>query len=64
MDAVVALDRERAERGLTKHAVSVEAYEKSLSAKDIDARITPHQQRLVALKGEIKQLLITLEEIS
>ncbi|CAI7800254.1 unnamed protein product [Closterium sp. NIES-53] len=59
---LVAKDKERAERAVAKHTVAVEAYEKKTPAKEIDAKIGPMQQRLAALKAEIKELVMALEE--
>ncbi|CAI5472296.1 unnamed protein product, partial [Closterium sp. Yama58-4] len=57
VQTLVAKDKERAERAVAKHTVAVEAYEKKAPAKEIDAKIGPMQQRLAALKAEIKDLL-------
>ncbi|CAI5458076.1 unnamed protein product [Closterium sp. Yama58-4] len=56
VQTLVAKDKERAERAVAKHTVAVEAYEKKTPAKEIDAKIGPMQQRLAALKAEIKEL--------
>ncbi|CAI5999122.1 unnamed protein product [Closterium sp. NIES-64] len=62
VQTLVAKEKERAERAVAKHTVAVEAYEKKTSAKEIDAKIGPMQQRLAALKAEIKELVMALEE--
>lgn len=43
-------EREKQEKLQQKHTVSVEAYEKKLSSKEIDSQVAPIQQKLTALK--------------
>ncbi|GJP51316.1 hypothetical protein CLOM_g10476 [Closterium sp. NIES-68] len=62
VQVLVVKEKERAERAVAKHTVAVEAYERKTPAKEIDAKIAPMQQRLGALKAEIKELVMALEE--
>ncbi|CAM6112002.1 unnamed protein product [Calypogeia fissa] len=62
VDILIQKEREKQEKLQQKHTVTVEAYEKKMSSKDIDSRIAPYQQKLTVLKQEVAELLHLLDD--
>ncbi|KAL3699451.1 hypothetical protein R1sor_017473 [Riccia sorocarpa] len=62
VDNLIQKEREKQEKLQQKHTITVEAYEKKLSSKDIDSRVGPYQQKLNALKQEVAELLNSLDD--
>lgn len=62
VQALVSKEKERQVQALQKHQVMVEAYERKQSAKEIDQRVAPIQQKFVALNKEVKELLLSIED--
>lgn len=62
LEALIAKEKEKQERLLQKHTIVVESYERKLPSKEIDSRISPHQQRISVLKQEIDDMLQSLDD--
>lgn len=62
VEQLVAKDREKQDKLLQKHTVTVELYERKLSSKEIDSRIAPYQQKLASLTSEIQELQSVLDD--
>ncbi|BBN19307.1 dolichyl-diphosphooligosaccharide---protein glycosyltransferase subunit 1 (ribophorin I) [Marchantia polymorpha subsp. ruderalis] len=62
VDTLMQKEREKQEKLQQKHTVTVEAYEKKLSSKEIDSRVAPYQQKLTALKQEVAELFHLLDD--
>ncbi|KAL2609587.1 hypothetical protein R1flu_028160 [Riccia fluitans] len=62
VDTLMQKEREMQEKLQQKHTITVEAYEKKLSSKEIDSRVAPYQQKLTALKQEVSELLNLLDD--
>jgi oligosaccharyltransferase complex subunit alpha (ribophorin I) len=62
VDLLIQKEREKQEKLQQKHTVTVEAYEKKMSSKEIDSRVAPYQQKLSVLKQEVADLLHLLDD--
>lgn len=55
-------EKEMVEKLQQKQTITVDAYERKLSSKEIDARITPVQEKLESLKQEVSSLISSLDD--
>ncbi|KDP36760.1 hypothetical protein JCGZ_08051 [Jatropha curcas] len=63
VEELVAKERELQERLMAKHSTVVDCYEKKLGGRDIENRVAPLQQKVVALRQEVEDLLDYINEI-
>ncbi|PKA60645.1 Dolichyl-diphosphooligosaccharide--protein glycosyltransferase subunit 1A [Apostasia shenzhenica] len=63
VDELVAKEKEMQEKLMQKHSAIVDCFEKKHSGRDIESRVAPYQQKLIALKQEIDDLLDFIDEI-
>ena len=63
VEELVAKERELQERLITKHSTIVDCYEKKIGGRELENRVASHQQKVVALKQEVDDLLDYIEEI-
>lgn len=59
----MAKERELQERLMAKHSTIVDCYEKKLGGREIENKVAPQQQKVVALRQEVEDLLDYLDEI-
>ncbi|KAF2310251.1 hypothetical protein GH714_007416 [Hevea brasiliensis] len=62
VEELVAKERELQERWMAKHSIIVDCYEKKLG-REIENRVAPQQQKVVALRQEVEDLLEYIDEI-
>ena len=62
VETLLAKEKEMVEKLQQKQMTTVDAYERKLSSKDIDARIAPIQEKLDILKQEVSTLLSSLDD--
>jgi len=55
-------EKEMVEKLQQKQTITVDAYERKLSSKEIDARITPVQEKLESLRQEVASLISSLDD--
>lgn len=48
---------------MTKHLIVIDCYEKKMTAADIEGRVRQHQQKLLALRQEVDDLVDRLDEL-
>ncbi|CAA6663139.1 unnamed protein product [Spirodela intermedia] len=63
VEELVAKERELQERLILKHSSVVDSYEKKHSGREIENRIAAHEQKLVALRHEVDDLIEILDEL-
>ncbi|KAJ9186305.1 hypothetical protein P3X46_001895 [Hevea brasiliensis] len=63
VEELVAKERELQERLMAKHSTIVDCYEKKLGGWEIENRVAPQQQKVVALRQEVEDLLDYIDEI-
>ena len=63
MELLITKEREKQEKLVQKHSVVVESYERKLSSKEIDNRIAPYQQKVLALNKEIDDILQSIDDL-
>ncbi|OAY50309.1 dolichyl-diphosphooligosaccharide--protein glycosyltransferase subunit 1A [Manihot esculenta] len=63
VEELVAKERELQERLMAKHSTIVDCYEKKLGGREIENKVAPQQQKVVALRQEVEDLLDYLDEI-
>ncbi|KAG7587251.1 Ribophorin I [Arabidopsis thaliana x Arabidopsis arenosa] len=63
VEELVAKEKELEEKLMAKHTTVVEGYEKKSSGRDIENRIASQQQKIIALRQEIEDLLEFIDEI-
>ncbi|KAH0920254.1 hypothetical protein HID58_027914 [Brassica napus] len=63
VEELVAKERELQEKLMAKHTTVVEGYEKKSSGRDIENRIASQQQKIIALRQEVDDLLEFIDEI-
>ncbi|KAJ4825262.1 Dolichyl-diphosphooligosaccharide--protein glycosyltransferase subunit 1A [Turnera subulata] len=63
VEELVAKERELQERLITKHSTIVDCYEKKIGGKELENRVASQQQKIVALRQEIEDLIDFIEEI-
>lgn len=63
VEELVAKERELQEKLMAKHTTVVEGYEKKSSGRDIENRIASQQQKIIALRQEVEDLLEFIDEI-
>ncbi|KAF2324806.1 hypothetical protein GH714_017200 [Hevea brasiliensis] len=63
VEELVAKERELQERLMAKHSTIVDCYEKKLGGWEIENRVGPQQQKVVALRQEAEDLLDYIDEI-
>ncbi|KAJ6736557.1 DOLICHYL-DIPHOSPHOOLIGOSACCHARIDE--PROTEIN GLYCOSYLTRANSFERASE SUBUNIT 1 [Salix viminalis] len=63
VEELVAKERELQERLIAKHSTIVDCYEKKIGGRELENRVASHQQKVVALKQEVDDLLDYIEEI-
>ncbi|KAF2310286.1 hypothetical protein GH714_007588 [Hevea brasiliensis] len=63
VEELVAKERELQERWMAKHSIIVDCYEKKLGGREIENRVAPQQQKVVALRQEVEDLLEYIDEI-
>ncbi|KAJ0255942.1 Dolichyl-diphosphooligosaccharide--protein glycosyltransferase subunit 1A [Hirschfeldia incana] len=63
VEELVAKEKELQEKLMAKHTTVVEGYEKKSSGRDIENRIASQQQKIVALRQEVDDLLEFIDEI-
>lgn len=59
----MAKERELQERLMAKHSTIVDCYEKKLGGREIENKVAPQQQKVVALRQEVEDLLEYIDEI-
>lgn len=63
MEELVAKERELQEKLMVKHATVVDSYEKKSGGKEIENRIASQQQKILALRQEVDDLLDYIDGI-
>ncbi|XP_028784711.1 dolichyl-diphosphooligosaccharide--protein glycosyltransferase subunit 1A [Neltuma alba] len=63
VEELIAKERELQERLMAKHSTVVDCYEKKLGGREIENRISSHQQKITALRQEVDDLLEFIDEI-
>ncbi|KAG2254470.1 hypothetical protein Bca4012_058058 [Brassica carinata] len=63
VEELVAKEKELQEKLMAKHTTVVEGYEKKSSGRDIENRIASQQQKIIALRQEVEDLLEFIDEI-
>ncbi|XWS26041.1 hypothetical protein CRYUN_Cryun27aG0119300 [Craigia yunnanensis] len=63
VEELVAKERELQEKVMVKHSTVVDGYEKKSGARDIENRVALQQQKLIALRQEVDDLLEFIDEI-
>ncbi|KAH0876031.1 hypothetical protein HID58_073393 [Brassica napus] len=63
VEELVAKEKELQEKLMAKHTTVVEGYEKKSSGRDIENRIASQQQKIMALRQEVDDLLEFIDEI-
>lgn len=63
MEELVAKERELQEKLMLKHTTVADSYEKKSGGKEIENRIASQQQKIVALRQEVDDLLDYIDEI-
>ncbi|XP_043712880.1 dolichyl-diphosphooligosaccharide--protein glycosyltransferase subunit 1A [Telopea speciosissima] len=63
VEELVAKEREMQEKLMLKHSTVVDSYEKKSGGREIENRIASLQQKLVALRKDVDELLEFLDEI-
>ncbi|XP_010428697.1 PREDICTED: dolichyl-diphosphooligosaccharide--protein glycosyltransferase subunit 1A [Camelina sativa] len=63
VEELVVKEKELQEKLMAKHTTVVEGYEKKSSGRDIENRIASQQQKIIALRQEIEDLLEFIDEI-
>ncbi|KAF3516965.1 hypothetical protein DY000_02064072 [Brassica cretica] len=63
VEELVAKEKELQEKLMAKHTTVVEGYEKKSSGRDIENRIASQQQKIVALRQEVDDLVEFIDEI-
>lgn len=63
VEELVVKEKELQEKLMAKHSTIVDCYEKKLGGREIENRIAPQQQKVVALRQEVEDLLDYLDEI-
>ncbi|MQM14110.1 hypothetical protein Taro_047041 [Colocasia esculenta] len=63
VEELVLKERELQERLMLKHSSVVDSYEKKHGGKEIENRIASHEQKLVALRHEVDELLEAIDEV-
>lgn len=63
MEELVAKERELQEKLMLKHATVVDSYEKKSGGKEIENRIASQQQKILALRQEVDDLLDYIDGI-
>lgn len=62
VDTLLQKEKEMVEKVQQKQTVTVDAYERKLSSKEIDSRIAPVQEKLENLRQEVSSLISSLDE--
>jgi len=62
VEVLLQKEKEMVEKLQQKQVATVEAYERKLSSKDIDARIAPLQSKYSTLKQEVRDLIYALDD--
>ncbi|XP_065881663.1 dolichyl-diphosphooligosaccharide--protein glycosyltransferase subunit 1A [Euphorbia lathyris] len=57
VEELVAKEKELQERLMAKHSTIVDCYEKKLGGREIENRVSPVQQKVIALRQDIEDLL-------
>jgi len=60
---LVAKEKELQEKLMAKHSTVVDCYEKKIRGKELENRIASHQEKVVALRQEVDELLDYIDEI-
>nr|CAN59777.1 hypothetical protein VITISV_024652 [Vitis vinifera] len=63
VEELVAKERELQEKLMLKHTTVADSYEKKSGGKEIENRIASQQQKIVALRQEVDDLLDYIDEI-
>ncbi|XWS20825.1 hypothetical protein CRYUN_Cryun30bG0002300 [Craigia yunnanensis] len=63
VEELVVKERELQEKVMLKHSTVVDGYEKKSGARDIENRVALQQQKLIALRQEVDDLLEFIDEI-
>lgn len=63
VEELVAKERELQERLMAKHSIIVDCYEKKLGGRELEIRVASQQQKVVALRQEVEDLLDYIDEI-
>ncbi|KAL0665237.1 hypothetical protein Bca4012_102075 [Brassica carinata] len=63
VEELVAKEKELQEKLMARHTTVVEGYEKKSSGRDIENRIASQQQKIIALRQEVDDLLEFIDEI-
>ncbi|XVF74076.1 hypothetical protein PTKIN_Ptkin13bG0032000 [Pterospermum kingtungense] len=63
VEELVAKERELQEKLMVKHSTVVDGYEKKSGARDIENRVALQQQKIIALKQEVDDLVEFIDEI-
>ncbi|KFK42059.1 hypothetical protein AALP_AA2G206100 [Arabis alpina] len=63
VEELITKEKELQEKLMAKHTTVVEGYEKKSSGRDIENRIASQQQKIIALRQEIEDLLEFIDEI-
>lgn len=63
VEELVVKEKELQEKLMAKHSTIVDCYEKKLGGREIENRIAPQQQKVVALRQEVEDLLEYIDEI-
>ncbi|KAM7260144.1 hypothetical protein ACFE04_015885 [Oxalis oulophora] len=63
VEELVAKEKELQDRLMAKHSTVVDCYEKKMSGKDIDKKVSQHQQKITALRQDVDDLLEIIDEI-
>ncbi|XVE94380.1 hypothetical protein REPUB_Repub02eG0003700 [Reevesia pubescens] len=63
VEELVVKERELQEKVMVKHSTVVDGYEKKSGARDIENRVALQQQKLIALRQEVDDLLEFIDEI-
>ncbi|EEF52899.1 dolichyl-diphosphooligosaccharide--protein glycosyltransferase subunit 1A [Ricinus communis] len=63
VEELVAKEKELQERLIAKHTAIVDCYEKKLGGREIENRVASQQQKVVALRQEVEDILEYIDEI-
>lgn len=63
VEELVTKEKELQEKLMIKHTAVVDGYEKKSSGRDIENRIASQQQKIIALRQEVEDLLEFIDEI-
>ena len=62
VESLLQKEKEMVEKLQQKQTITVDAYERKLSSKEIDARIAPIQEKLESLKQEVFSMISSLDD--